>query len=238
MDMNETTDLIKSVTDMTATVAGKIGEIDQRVDTAEEEFDQFITQSRLESPIFRQSKNQNCSLTGSSMDFFTKNSQYTLNVSLYRTIVTGTLWVDRDPEEKEIMTAMGMSGQRYFSPSIRVMKMVWSGYQVENHSSYSMFPTPIANGSGYVTVASYAKLVSGSIDGWWLTDVDSSWGLCGVHLPGTTGRYIHAHPYVDSASGEVLFIWPGVVSGHVPLDRNSPKWSYWPSIYSESPYAN
>ncbi|USD30873.1 hypothetical protein J8Z24_18095 [Pseudoalteromonas sp. SCSIO 43201] len=236
MSTQEIGALIQSVNNMTGTVAGKMGQIDQRMDQAETEFDQFMVQARLENAIFRQSKNQYCNLTANSLDFFTKNSQYTIDVSLYRVINPGTPWSQRDSEEQEILTAMGMTGTQYFQPAIRVMRMAWSGYQSGIHSSYTMFPNPVGNASGMVTTASYAKLVSGSISEWWLYGVTTQWGLCGQHFSGQPGRYLHAHPRVGSDSGEVLFIWPAIVSGYVPLNKNSPKWGYWPSMYGENPY--
>ncbi|SKA57806.1 hypothetical protein [Photobacterium toruni] len=228
--------LVKASENLTGAVNGKIGDIDKEVEIAKAKFDKFIIQSRLENAIFRQTKNQYCNLTGTNLDYFAKNAQYTIEVSLYRTIATGVVWSERDAEEKEIMTAMGMAGNQHFQPAIRVMKMVWSNYNSSAHSNYSIYPNPIANISGYITVASYAKLISGSISNMWLDGITDNWSLCGKHYNGRPGAYLHAHPYVGSASGEVLFIWPGVVSGHVPLDKNAPKWGYWPSMYGESPY--
>ncbi|MEC6831236.1 hypothetical protein VXS06_05580 [Photobacterium toruni] len=228
--------LVKASENLTGAVNGKIGEIDKEVDAATKKFDAFITQSRLENAIFRQSKNQYCNLTGTNLDYFSKNSQFTIEVSLYREINTGTLFVDRDAEEQEILRSMGMNNVKYFQPKIRVMKLSWSGYEANKHSNYSIFPNPIGNMTGYLTVASYAKLVSGSISGMWLTNVTSEWGLCGNVYGGNPGRYLHAHPVVNTAAGEVLFIWPAIVSGCVPLDRNAPKWGYWPSMYGEAPY--
>lgn len=234
--MSDFQPLVESNRRLTETVENKMGEIDRRVENAEQEFEQFMVQARLENAIFRQSKNQFGNLTDTTLDYFQANSQYTIEVSLYREINSGVDWDSRDLEEQEIMKAMGMNGWKHFQPKIRVMKMVWSGYNASAHSSYSLFPNPIGNGTGALTIASYAKLINGSIRGWWLEGVNDSWGLCGVHYNGHPGRYIHAHPYVATPSGEILFIWPGTVSGHVPLERSSPKWGYWPSMYGENPY--
>ena len=232
----QVTALVASANALTGAVNGKIGQIDQKVAAAEQKFDSNIAQTRLENAIFRQSKNQYGNLTGTSLDYFSKNGQYSIDITLYRTINSGVEWVDRDPEEKEIMTAMGLAGVTHFQPNIRVLKMVWSGYQQGVHSSYSMYPNPIGNQSSYTTVASYAKLISGGISGDWLNGVSGNWALCGKNYSGFPGRYLHAHPRVASASGEVLFIWAATVSGYVPLDKNAPKWGYWPSMYGENPF--
>lgn len=234
MSTQEVGKLIDAVNNLTQTVANKNKEIDSRVENAEKEFNDFMVQSRSESSIFRQSKNQYCNLTDTNLDSFSKNNQYPIEVSLYREITSGVLWEDRDVEEKDIMTAMGMANKVNFQPSIRVMKMIWNGFQTGVHNSYSIYPNPAGNASGWITMGSYAKLISGSINNWWLQGVDDTWGLCGTHVGGSVGKYVHAHPYVESASGEVLFIWPAMVSGYVPLDRSVPKWGYWPSIYGNS----
>ncbi|MGI0120284.1 hypothetical protein [Zooshikella sp. RANM57] len=230
------TDVVDAANKLTSVVSNKIGEIDSRVDVAVNEFQKMMVQARLENAIFRQSRNQFGNITGTDLDFYTKNDKYTINISLYREIISGIKWEDRDIEEIDVLTSMGLSGQQHFQPRIRIIKMEWSGYQPNSHSAHSIYPSPICNMSGAVTVASYAKLVAGSITGWWLQDVNEKWGVCGTNILGGPGRYIHAHPYVNTSSGEVLFIWPAVVSGIVPIRRDNPKWGYWPSMYGENPY--
>lgn len=217
-------------------VSGKMGEIDQRMDVSISELNEFMTQSELQSPIFRQSKNQFCNLTGNTLDAFSKNPHFTIDVSLYRIIENDLLWENRDIESQEILTSMGMHGVRYFQPQIRVMAMKWSGYRAEIHDNYTMYPNPETNHSGFTTIASYAKLIHGSISGFWLNGINRDWGICGIFNEGEAGRYFNAHPHVDSPSGEVRFIWPAIVSGKVTIDRNNPRWGYWPSIFSGKPF--
>jgi len=229
-------ELVQASNNLTGVVDGKIQDIDKKVTAAENSVNSFVANARDEYPIYRQTKNQYGNLTDTSLDFFSKNSQFNIDISLYREIHSNVEWALRDAEEKEIMTAMGVAGVKHFQPTIRVMKMVWSGFDAGNHSTHSIFPNPIGNGSCAVTIASYAKLISGSISGWWLAGVNDVWGLCGTNRKGAQGRYLHAHPYVSTPFGEVLFIWAGIVSGHVPLDRDAPKWGYWPSMSGDSPF--
>lgn len=238
------TDLQKTSAEQTAAsqalsqeVAGKMGEIDKGLKESKAKVDGYLASARSENSIYRQSRNQSCMLTEGSLDFFGKNSQFEINTSLYRTITSGIEWDDRDSEEQEILTSMGMKNHKHFQPTqIRVMKLKWDGFDSSKHSSYTMYPNPVGNGSGTLTIGSYAKLTSGSIRGWWLNGVNGEWGLCGQNSQGKPGRYIHAHPYVDSVAGEVLFIWPAIVSGYITIDRSSPQWGFWPCIYEESPY--
>lgn len=218
-------------------VAGKMGEIDKDLKESKAKVDGYLASARSENAIYRQSRNQSCMLTDDSLDFFAKNSQFEINVSLYRIITSGIEWGDRDSEEQEILTSMGMKNYKHFKPpQIRVMKLEWEGFVAGEHSPYTMYPSPVGNGSGTLTIGSYAKLISGSIRGSWLNGLNAEWGLCGHNSQGKNGRYVHAHPLAESTAGEVLFIWPAIVSGYITIDRTSPRWSFWPCIYEESPY--
>ncbi|MFA0222072.1 hypothetical protein AB4476_21895 [Vibrio splendidus] len=221
---------------VTSEVNQKMGKIDNEVAQAKAKIDSYVAGARGEYGITRQSKNQFGNLTGDSLDFFAKNSGFDIRVSLYKTIVTGIPWAERDAEDQEILKAMGRSGIQHFQPSIRVMKLVWSGFDSKENSSHSIYPSPIISGSTSVTAGSYAKILSGEIHGHWLGSVTREWGCCGTRYKCSPGRYVIAHPYVKTPSGEVLFIWPGVVSGYVSLDKDSPKWGYFPSLYGESPF--
>ncbi|KAB0292024.1 hypothetical protein F2P58_02520 [Vibrio fortis] len=222
---------------MTTEVSQKMGQIDNEVAQAKAQIDSYIAGARGEHGITRQSKNQYGNLTGDNLDFFAKNSAFDIRVSLYRTIVTGIEWADRDAEEQEILTAMGRKGVKHFRPSIRVMKMVWSGFDEDKHSRYTIYPNPTMSASTAVTVGSYAMLLSGDIRGAWLNGVKKNeWKCCGYNYKPTPGAYIHSHPGPYSASGEVLFIWAGAVSGHVSLDSKNPKWGYFPSLYGDAPF--
>lgn len=221
---------------VTSEVNQKMGQIDKEVAQAKAKIDSYVAGARGEYGITRQSKNQYGNLSGDMLAYFRKNPSYDIRVSLYKTIVTGVEWAERDAEEQEILTAMGLKGVKNFRPSIRVMKMVWSGFDSEKHSRYTIYPNPIMSTSTKVTVGSYAKLLSGDIRGSWLNKVDRDWGCCGTFSGPAPGAYMHAHPAPYSASGEVLFIWPGGVSGYVSLDRKNPKWGYFPSLYGDSPH--
>ncbi|MEZ8781851.1 hypothetical protein [Vibrio splendidus] len=221
---------------VTSEVNQKMGKIDNEVAQAKVKIDSYVANARGEYGITRQSKNQYGNLTGDMLDFFSKNPGFDIRVSLYRTIVTGTDWVDRDAEEQEILSAMGRSGAKHFKPNIRVMKMVWSGFDSENHSRYTIYPNPVMTASTGVTTGSYAKILSGDIRGSWLGGVTRDWGCCGQYHTPAPGKYVHAHPGPYSSSGEVLFLWAGAVSGYVSLDKEKPKWGYFPSLYGDAPF--
>ncbi|MEM5550082.1 hypothetical protein WNY63_04985 [Pseudoalteromonas neustonica] len=229
--------LIASADALTEVVTEKVSAVNKAVNQAVEQskskVDGYIAGAEKQLPIYRQSKNQIGNVINGNLDYFIKNSAFNIEVSIYREINSGIEWEARDDEEKEIMRAMGLAGKQYFKPKIQVISMKWSGFISEENSGYTMYPNPVCSGSVLTTIASYAKLLNGSITSSWLKNVTNEWKICGEHRSPSPGGYIHAHPYVRSANGEVLFIWPAVVSGKVSLDPDKPAWGYYPGIFND-----
>ncbi|HCH4229654.1 TPA: hypothetical protein NKV81_004474 [Vibrio parahaemolyticus] len=65
MSTQEIGALIDSVNEMTGTVAGKMGEIDNRVNEAEQEYKSLINGIRSDFPFYRLTKNQELKINGS-----------------------------------------------------------------------------------------------------------------------------------------------------------------------------
>ena len=203
----------------------------------------YLADASGQKPLIRLTPRQYGNLERDNLAGWVKNG-FNISVSLYRTIYGGIALDERDAESQEILTAMGMRSPKHFFPNINVLRMTWSGKNSYGNydpgsRAYTIYPgrTPVQQG---YTAASYAKLVSGEIRGEWLGDgataVNNQWGLCGVARRNVKpGRYTHSHPYAVSDSGEVLFIWPAVVSGYVPLDRDNPMWRWLPHYRSEHP---
>jgi hypothetical protein len=223
--------LVAASSALTAVVDNKIQDIDQKVAVKARELDQFIAHARLDYPFFRLTKNQFGSVSNGSLEHYIKNNTFSIAFSDYRTIYTGTLWADRDAEEKTILTAMGRQGVQHFQPNIKVVKMSWSGWNASMSGHTFHHYAPFASSA---TCASYARLLSGEITpriaGHGFQGITHEWGLCGTHYGSGPGNYTHNHPYVSTPSGEVLFLWYAMVSGHVPLDRKNPKWGFYPFI--------
>ncbi|QTL34095.1 hypothetical protein [Pseudoalteromonas viridis] len=233
-------ELVASNNTLTQTVTGKMGEINSaladskaevtsKLAEAQQTVDDYVANARRDNTFIRLTKNQFGYLTASGlMQDFTHNPALSMSFEVYRTIESGILWADRDEEEKEILTAMGLTGRAHFKPApIRIIRMRWQDAPADKgaHAFYQ-----VIHSSNRLTCASYAKLVSGSIYGTGFHGITDEWGLCGNYYGGKPGTYLHCHPYINSPSGEVLFAWFGVVSGFVPLDRDNPVWGYYPHI--------
>lgn len=222
--------VVEAANALTATVDNKIQDIDQKVNEKTGELDQYLLNARMEYPFFRLTKNQFGTVTNGILDHYATNGLFSITFSDYRTLYTGTVWEERDAEERDILTAMGLAGQQYFSPDIKVTRMRWSGCDAHLGGPYRHTfnqHVPFAN---VMTCASYAKLLSGGLEGLGFAGITKEWGLCGTHIGGGAGSYTHNHPYATTPSGEVLFIWYASVSGLVPLDRTNPRWGFYPYV--------
>lgn len=228
--------LVDACEALTGEVEKQASKVNEAVQQGINRIDDYLVSARTEAPIYRQSKNQAGKITNNTLDHFTKNGAFQIDLSVYREIESGLSWEERDAEEKEILTAMGLENTKWFKPKIQVISMKWSGYNQTAHSGFTLYPNPNVSGSIYTTSACYAKRLNGGIGQSWLRGINDEWGLCGSHNNGRPGAYLNAHPYVYTPSGEVLFIWPAVVSGRVPLDRENPKWGFYPSLYGENPF--
>lgn len=181
-----------------------------------------------EQPFWRLSKNQIGNVSPGSFD---ANPAVKTDFSIYRTIKSGIPWDQRDSEEKEILTAMGLKNQQYFYPwTINIVKFKWSGVKPGDFSTnkYWVFRY-VVNYKSAMTVGSYAKLITGKVNSAIFTGINDHWGLCGTSYSWSFG---YAHFDIDplTESGELLFALPGVVAGKFLLDRNNPTWGYFPYL--------
>ncbi len=177
-------------------------------------------------PFFRISPNQFGNISGNGMADWQHNSGVTVNIK--KELVSGIQWDARSVEDREILTAMGMEGDVFFFPTMRVLSLKWEGLPIGSWLVYA--GSIIARGSA--TSACYAKVISGNAHKHFLESVSSQWGLCGSYYSLFTGDYIHNHPENLTTAGEIEFILPATVAGIFPLDRNTPKWGFFPFVGS------
>lgn len=216
---------------------GARDDIESRLQNKEQQVENWLIEADGHKPFVRATPDQFGELDASIGNFKGwRKAPFNIELSLYREIITGIHWDERDAEEKEILNSMGLSGQRFFQPNIRVIRMTWTGKNSygshnENTTAQTIYPKTVILQDSY-TLACYAKLVSGEISGNFLGSgdlaVNSDWGLCGVSAKNQKpGSYRNAHPNAKSDSGEVLIIWPALVHGYMNLDRENPRWRYY-----------
>lgn len=187
-------------------------------------------------PVLRQSINQYGHLDANgNLEGWITNGQMTVEFSEVQTVTTGVPFADRPDDEKAILAAIGRGNDthgRWFQPSIKVLRLDWSGWQ-DGVATHLFYPNQIWAGGNHVTMGCYARLLSGNAYAQIFEGITADWGLCGTTFQVFPGQYIHGHPYVNTASGSVEFFWAGLVNGAVNMDRDAtvPGWGYYPSPY-------
>lgn len=218
-------DLVRASTELTGTVRGKSAEIDSKVAAKMAELDSWRSVARWELPFHRITKNQFGNMLNGALLGWSVDAGTAVTVAVKRDIVSGVAWGSRDPEEVAILTAMGMAGVRDFSPGIiRVLSLTWSKNPgVPN----TLLPFQVLPMRHDVTVASYARLISGAVDGSYLSGISAVWKQCGTHFGHSHGGgYAHIHPVASTDAGSLELILPAAVAGHYPLDPSSPTWGW------------
>lgn len=213
-------DMTQLPAEIRMTMAGKVAEVDA-----------YLAISSRHHPLVRLSKSQygNLDVPNAVLNGWTKNVG--VSVDVVKSFTSGTAFADRPVDEQEILTGMGHETTFFQPATIHVMRMIWAGMTV---GDWTMFPGQLPMSGGWLTAASYAKIVSGQIGGSWLASASNVWGLCGLTVDGTSGAYMSAHPLVQSAAGEVHFVWAGVAAGRMEIDRVNPRWGWMPHISAQS----
>ncbi len=181
----------------------------------------------LDWPFHRATRNQFGNVLNDSLvDWQTFRTK--IKVTVKRDIPSGVAWAARDEEERTILNAMGLNQAVYFMPHIRVLRMTW---EKQPGTDAALLPFQVLPVRQVITMASYARLVSGALNtaenGMYLSGVTPEWGLCGTYRePANAGEYLHMHPFCLTETGEVEVILPGAVVGRFPLDRAKPRWGW------------
>ncbi|MCS3806683.1 hypothetical protein HNO92_004292 [Chromobacterium alkanivorans] len=218
-------DLVRASTELTGTVRGKSAEIDGKVAAKIAELDNWRSTARWELPFHRVTKNQFGNILNGALLGWSVDAGTTVTVAVKRDIVSGVAWGSRDPEEVAILTAMGMTGVRDFWPGIiRVLSLTWSKNPGTPNALLPFQVLPMRQG---VTVASYARLISGAVDGSYLSGISSTWKQCGAYIGQYHGGgYAHIHPIASTDTGSIELILPAAVAGRYPVDHSNPSWGW------------
>ncbi|WP_440994778.1 hypothetical protein [Cysteiniphilum litorale] len=212
---------------------------DQSKNRIQDELKSYYNSELNKNPFYRLSKNQMGNLKNSMLEHYDIcPMDVDLTFEIRRTIKTDVLWENRDEEEKQILTAMGRANQRYFQPSsFNIVSMKWRNASKSiartGNDIHARIFHQFVNYHKWITVASYAKLISGKIVGFYFEGVNENWSLCGVNLDLSAHSYTHTHPYALTDTGEIWFALPAVVAGYFPLSKDNPQWGYFPKLVIE-----
>lgn len=230
MSMADLTAATAAMTALKDKYHGKAAEIDAKVAVKSAEVDAFLANAADYAPLIRMSANQTGVIDEATNNLagWVKNAAFNVNVSLVRTIVSGTAMAARPPADQAVLNAFNADGE-FFSPNINILKMTWDGWTPDK-PAWTIMPGSIA-GLRYCTGAAYARRVAGEIGRHWAAGITDEWGLCGEHYLVTPGSYINCHPIVSSGAGEIEFFWPALAAGFAKIDRENPRWGIIPTAF-------
>lgn len=230
MSTQETAALIESVNQMTATVAGKMGQIDQRVNNAEIEYQNLIGGIRSDFPFYRVSKNQELKISGvlTPGTSGTPDSYINRNADWHKCEIiaytqSGILPENKHQEVKSLFNDIKGGVPQYNYPDFAILRVSttinaegWAG------EYYTIYQGPIPNGIPY-SIGCLIKAENGDVrfgrPGIEFTvPADGRWHERILRYDMTTGGTSYdlgPHLYV-APGARALIALPAVVAGKVP----------------------
>lgn len=222
MSTQEVGQLIDSVNELTETVAGKMGEIDQNLADSTAKVDQELAKVQTKLPRIIITRNQVLALDADTNLPIGMSVNGNVTVTEYMKISSHAV----KPSEQlallqEMETDMGANLKKtsYYRQGFNVLKMSWV-----NNAPWLAFPhaadDPNLNSipvNTFLTLGAFVKVLSGNIGGSWATGAQlGKWVFCNTKLsPRGFGSYENLHPIPGSATGEVLVAFPAAITGHI-----------------------
>ncbi|ELX7527400.1 hypothetical protein SKP09_004533 [Vibrio parahaemolyticus] len=230
MSTQEIGQLIDSVNDLTQTVAGKMGEIDQKTQENTEKVDQELAKIQTKLPRIVMTLNQ--VLTPAEGQTFPADFSIGggVNSEVYRVIQASPEHRDSDQivtlQEIQQDTGLNMNISSHYRQSFYIYKLSWTS----GNGQWLAFPRAADDPTLYnlplntfFTVGAFVKVLSGNVsDEAWLKGHElGKWVFCNSkYEPAGFGRYVHLHPYRKSESGELLVALPAAITGHIESGSN------------------
>lgn len=230
MSTPEIAALVKSVNEMTGTVAGKMREIDNRVDDAESEYHRLIDGIRSDFPFYRVTKNQelktNAGLvvgTQGTPDGWTNRSPSKITCEIVAYSETGT------PEKDPVVHKMWMDIKGYVpthnQPDFAVIRLAAS-LDYNESDPYTIYQGPLPT-SVPLTFGCWIKAENGIVrafDGGSKPISTEKWEEVVLHRNMSSGgaSYVFGPHFYLSPGASCLIALPAAVAGKVPVG----KWGY------------
>lgn len=223
MSTQETAALIESVNQMTATVAGKMAQIDQKTQENAAKVDFELSKIQTKLPRLVMTHNQVLEFEGGFPKHFTINANVTVEPYLY---VSGSNV--KSPEAVALLqeviqdTGFWLGPEAHFREGFLVVKISWI-----NSPAWLCYPNAADDPSAmsvptntFYTLGSFTKLLSGGLlpgEAAWSTGAElGKWKFCNYKAsPSGFGAYSYLHPVPSTPSGEMLVFLPAAITGHI-----------------------
>lgn len=222
MSTQETAALIESVNQMTATVAGKMAQIDQKTAENTAKVDSELAKILTKLPRIVITLNQ--ALDANPDTGFPKGMSINsgVTVAIHMAMTQNAV---RPAEQLAILQEMeadmgtSLSKVSHWRRPFRIWKMSWV-----NKPGWLAFPQSADDPSAtsiplntFITMGAFVKVLSGSVAGAWAQGSQlGKWVFCNTKLsPTGFGSYVNLHPIPTSDSGEILVALPAAITGHI-----------------------
>lgn len=221
MSSQEIGALVKSVNDMTATVVGKMSEIDKKTTENTAKVDSELAKIQTKLPRLIMTKNQELEFEGNYPKSFAISSNVT--VTLHLSVEGSDV---KSPEAvallQEVMrdTGINLKPTSHYRRGFSVIKVAWA-----NSPAWLCYPHAADDSSAlsipqntYFTLGSFTKLLSGGLAvGSWASGAElGKWKFCIKKAsPAGFGAYSYLHPIPSTPTGEMLVFLPAAITGHI-----------------------
>ncbi|EMC2457134.1 hypothetical protein VB891_002259 [Vibrio cholerae] len=214
--------MVQAANNLTAEVAGKMSEIDQKTAENSAKVDAELAKIQTKLPRIIITRNQVLDLdSGTNMPLgMSVNAGVT--VTEYMNITGNSV----KPAEQiallqEMEADMGCSLRKtaYYRRGFRILKMSWSGSpswlafpQAADDPQLTSIPV-----NTFITLGAFVKVLSGSLaEAWAAGSKTGKWVFCNSKLsPAGFGSYLNLHPIPTTPTGEVLVALPAAITGHI-----------------------
>ncbi len=223
---------VQSCNNLAAAVNNKIGQIDQRVDDAESEYQGLIAGIRSDFPFYRITKNQELKVGGvltagatGTPDGWSNRKASIHTCEIVIDSQSGTLPAAKHPEVQALFMDLKGEVPQHTQPDFAIMRVSTDPSEppADISTFYSIYQGPLPNGIPY-TIGMFIKIESGearACDRYHGVPADGKWHEILVYGEMANGgaNYFHSpHLYIPPGSS-VLIALPAVVAGKVPAGK-------------------
>ncbi|EMY6817441.1 hypothetical protein ABCL21_004459 [Vibrio parahaemolyticus] len=232
MSTQEIGALIESVNEMTGTVAAKMGEIDNRVDEAEQEYLDLIQGIRSDFPFYRLTKNQELKINNSltvgttgTPDGWSNRDSSKITVEIVAYTETGKPELEKSPIIQKMWMDLKGYIPRHNNPNFAVIRLTVDASAINTPDMYTIYQGPLPNGVP-MTYGCWIMVESGEVKTFSNTPSQAvpnngEWHERILHRDMSNGgaSYEHApHIYLTPGSS-CLIALPAVVVGKIPIGK-------------------
>lgn len=228
--------VVNAANNLTNTVTGKVGEIDQAIANSRQQYDSQLADLKNRLPRLAVTKNFTLmpNAAGTAIDGWGTHELVTstklrtispVSQTMGRAVADVEFMLKVQADVREQYPNFDIRATEYWRGAINVWQMKWTQTDI---SPWLAFPyvsdQTLANGgaavplNSYLTLGAFVRVVEGSLSGAWSHGWEKGkWRWCSTVMSpsGQFGAYYHLHPVRTSSVGLVEIMLAGACTGVV-----------------------